>query len=80
MNPQNIAVRDAAGQQQLLLEAHDHTGIFGQFRLQDLQRHRTPQFLINGFIHPAHAAFPEQLLDSEARSKIHPRLQSAGNV
>src|SRR5882724_12272496 len=56
-------VRDLAGQQDLLLEARQDVRVSGEFGTNDFQRNQTLERQVFGFVHRAHAAFADGLLD-----------------
>jgi hypothetical protein len=62
-NPNDIAVRDLARQQQFLLESAQNIRVAGQFRPDDFESHRAVELPIERFEDRAHAAFAEQLQD-----------------
>ena len=73
VNAQNILVRNAAGQQQFLLEALHRSRITGQFRAHQLQRYRAIQIAILGFVDLAHPSFANNRFDEIARPELCPR-------
>ena len=82
MNPDDVLVRDLAGQQQLALEAaFDLRGsdrILGDFRPNDLDRYRHAQFGVPGLIDRAHAANAKDPDDVVSRSERLTDFQRSG--
>ena len=67
VNPQNVAMRDAAGQLQFLLKPQHRVGIAGQLTAHQLERNGAIEFVVPGLINLSHAAFADQRFDGVAR-------------
>src|SRR5579884_1465493 len=69
VDAQHVPVRDAAGQQDLLLQLFQTVGVFRQLGPYYFERHAAVQIQVGGPVHAAHTAFAGQLFDAIARTE-----------
>ena len=79
-DPDDVLVRDLAGENQLLLETAENIGMAGQFRADHLEGHQAVQLMIARLVYSAHAAFAQALQDLVALAENHPFFHRAARI
>ncbi len=71
----DVAIRNFAGEKDLLLEALQNIGVAGQFGTDHFQSDGATQFAVFGLVDRAHAAFSDGMQDLVASAQHYPRSQ-----
>src|SRR5579875_2461612 len=75
VDAENVAVGDAAGKQQFLLESSHGLRVCGEFRAEQLESYNPVKLPIARLENQSHASLAQERLDPIAKTKVRPRLK-----